>query len=133
MVVRLRCSTPNDPTMASAKSSSPHIFRHCSTLQGLVRTFPPERHRGNSLFLFLDDWDGLRLAHLRGEEERLTHGRGLQVRVHLLDISSLSLEVRRERLAVDESVAGDNARALPLSQDIEQSGLRSNVRRIRSG
>lgn len=33
MVVRFRCSTPSDPTMASAWFSSPHIFKHCSTLQ----------------------------------------------------------------------------------------------------
>ena len=32
MVVRFRCSTPSEPTMASACASKPHIFRHLSTL-----------------------------------------------------------------------------------------------------
>lgn len=32
-VVSLRCSTPREPTIKSAKFSKLHIFNHCSTLQ----------------------------------------------------------------------------------------------------
>lgn len=44
--------------------------------------------------------------------------------VYLLTISSLGLEIRGQRLAINELIPGDDSDVSPMSEDIEQSGLR---------
>ena len=45
----------------------------------------------------------------------------------LLDIASLSLEARVQRLSIDKHITGDDTHGRPLSQTIKQSGLTSSA------
>ena len=45
------------------------------------------------------------------------------MRIHLLTVPSLSLEVRRESLAVHEPGASNNADGRTLGEDVQKRGL----------
>lgn len=47
------------------------------------------------------------------------------MRVHLLAVTSLGMEPRRQRLAISELIPCDHSNTSPLGEHIEQRGLKS--------
>lgn len=73
--------------------------------------------------LLLRIGDRARLAHLGGEEERFADGGRGGVRVHLLAVSSLTLEIGGRCVSVDEAVTSDYTCGRPLGEHVEKCGL----------
>jgi hypothetical protein len=72
MVVRFRCSTPSEPTIASAYASSPHILRQDSTLELCQRT-TDKIHQIDGLGLLLREWNVTGLSECSREKKRFTN------------------------------------------------------------
>ena len=73
------------------------------------------------VFLLLRDVIGL--PQVSGEPHGLTDGSCAFVYIHLLGVGGSTSEVASERLSTDEEIASNNTDILPLSEDVEASGL----------
>ena len=88
-------------------------------------------------------WYGGWLPKARGEQQRFADGCRRLVGIHLLTVSTsrdrqkhghrmqilhirLGLEIRRQSLTVNETIASDDTRGRALGEHVQQSGLREN-------
>ena len=65
------------------------------------------------------------LSQVSGEPHRLTNSGRAIMHIHLLSVSGSTCEIATKRPPIDEEIASDDTDILPLSKNIEASGLPS--------